>query len=68
MNLSHKEITTVIPGAVNENQVEQNTNVSKMDEILSLFPKLNLFMKNTLRQMHTTFGKQMKYKYLGILN
>ena len=22
-------------------------------------------MKNTLRQMYTTFGKQMKYKYLG---
>jgi aryl-alcohol dehydrogenase-like predicted oxidoreductase len=38
--LSHKEITTVIPGAVNENQVEQNTNVSEMDEILSLFPKI----------------------------
>ena len=40
MDTFHKEITTVIPGAVNENQVEQNTNVSEMDEILSLFQKI----------------------------
>lgn len=51
--LSHKEITVVIPGAVNKNQVEQNTNVSEMDEIIHLYPKIkSIYDKFIKRDVH----------------
>ncbi len=51
--LSHKEITVVIPGAVNQNQVEQNTNVSEMDEISHLFPKIkSIYDKYIKKDVH----------------
>ena len=51
--LSHKEITVVIPGAVNQKQVEQNTNVSEMDEISHLFPKIkSIYDKYIKKDVH----------------
>ena len=51
--LSHKEITAVIPGAVNQNQVEQNTNVSEMDDISHLFPKIkSIYNKYIKKDVH----------------
>lgn len=38
--LMHKEITVVIPGAVNKNQVEMNSNSSSLDEIEELMPEI----------------------------
>ena len=31
--LMHQEVSVVIPGAINKNQVELNTNVSYLDDI-----------------------------------
>lgn len=51
--LSHKEITVVIPGAVNKYQVEQNTNVSEMDEIIHLYPKIkSIYDKFIKKDVH----------------
>ena len=43
----------VIPGAVNQKQVEQNTNVSEMDEIIHLFPKIkSIYDKYIKKDVH----------------
>jgi aryl-alcohol dehydrogenase-like predicted oxidoreductase len=38
--LMHKEVTVVIPGAINHSQVEKNANVSELSEISYLMPKI----------------------------
>ena len=39
--LMHEEVSVVIPGATNKLQVEMNTRATDLDEISSLFPKIN---------------------------
>jgi aryl-alcohol dehydrogenase-like predicted oxidoreductase len=38
--LMHKDVTVVIPGAVNKDQVEMNSNSSSLDEINELMPEI----------------------------
>ena len=38
--LMHEAITVVIPGSINDIQVKQNTDVSKMNDIKNLFPQI----------------------------
>ena len=38
--LMHKEVSVVIPGAINKDQVEMNTNASYLDDINYLMPKI----------------------------
>ena len=47
--LAHKEVTVVIPGAVNKKQVEMNTNVSNLDEITELLPEIKTIYENTVK-------------------
>lgn len=39
--LMHEEVSVVIPGATNKLQVEMNTRATDLDEISSLYPKIN---------------------------
>ncbi len=51
--LTHKEVTVVIPGAINQKQVEQNTKVSDLDEISHLFPEIkNIYDKYIKKDVH----------------
>jgi aryl-alcohol dehydrogenase-like predicted oxidoreductase len=43
--LMHQEITVVIPGAINEEQVAQNAVVSDLDDISDLMPKIREIYK-----------------------
>ena len=55
--LAHKEVTVVIPGAVNKKQVEMNTNVSNLDEITELLPEIKTIYEIQLKQTFITVGK-----------
>ena len=48
--LSFKEVTSVIPGAINQNQVEQNTSVSDIDEISHLIPKIKFIYDEYIKK------------------
>ena len=39
--LSHEEVSVVIPGAINKLQVQKNANVSDLEDISQLLPKIN---------------------------
>ena len=46
-------ITVVIPGAINENQVNENANVSRMKDIHSLIPQIkNIYDKYIKEDVH----------------
>ena len=46
-------ITVVIPGAINENQVNENANVSDMNDIHSLIPQIkNIYEKYIKEDVH----------------
>jgi aryl-alcohol dehydrogenase-like predicted oxidoreductase len=47
--LAHKEVTVVIPGAVNKKQVEMNTNVSNLEDITDLLPEIEAIYENTIK-------------------
>ncbi len=51
--LMHDSVTTVIPGAVNQKQVWDNSNVSKLDDIKELIPKINsIYNKYIKKDVH----------------
>ena len=47
--LMHKEISVVIPGAKNKLQVETNVKASELEDISSLFPKINLIYDSLIK-------------------
>ena len=47
--LTHPEISVVIPGAINFIQVEENTNVSELDDISHLMKKIELIYENYIK-------------------
>ena len=51
--LMHESVTTVIPGAVNHKQVLDNSNVSNLDDIKELIPKINsIYNKYIKKDVH----------------
>ena len=49
----HKEITAVIPGAINEKQVESNASVTDMPEISEIMSKIkNIYEKFIKKDVH----------------
>ena len=51
--LMHDSVTTVIPGAVNHKQVLDNSNVSNLDDIKELIPKINsIYNKYIKKDVH----------------
>ena len=49
----HDSVTTVIPGAVNHKQVLDNSNVSNLDDIKELIPKINsIYNKYIKKDVH----------------
>ena len=51
--LMHKEITAVIPGAINEKQVESNASVTDMPEISEIMSKIkNIYEKFIKKDVH----------------
>jgi aryl-alcohol dehydrogenase-like predicted oxidoreductase len=48
--LQHKEITVVIPGAINKEQVDTNTNVSQIEDISNLMEKINSVYDEFIRE------------------
>ncbi len=51
--LMHNEITVVIPGAINERQVQSNASVTDMPEILEIMPKIkDIYEKFIKKDVH----------------
>ena len=49
----HNEITVVIPGAINERQVQSNASVTDMPEILEIMPKIkDIYEKFIKKDVH----------------
>ena len=47
--LMHKEVTVVIPGAINHFQVEKNANVSELNEISDLMSKIKYIYEKFIK-------------------
>ena len=48
--LMHKDITVVIPGAINENQVYQNATTSDLKDLTNLMPRIKEIYKTYIEQ------------------